>query len=171
VLRSISHLKGEIMFKTKRFTFFFIALVTLFLVIAAGVIPSPTFVLAKEHRLVGSWQIIDPGSGTFIGLLTADGSGTTTVSSTVSTPAAFVSTAHGVWEKTGQTYSITTRAFLYDAAGNLIFTRKVRSNVQLSQDGQTYTSDVVIDVMQLDGTVIQTLTLTADGIRITPEPL
>jgi len=158
------------MFKSKRFISMFIALVALLLVVATNVTANP-IALAQEHRLVGSWQIIDPDTGAFIGLLTADNSGTTTVSSTVSDPAAFVSTAHGVWKKTGQTYSITNRAFLYDAAGNLIFTRKVRSTVKLSQDGQSYTSEVVIEVMQLDGTVIQTLTLAADGKRITPEPL
>lgn len=159
------------MFKTNRLLSVLVAAVVLLLVIAANVTSNPLTVVAQEHRLVGSWQIIDPSSGAFVGLMTADGSGTITVSSTVSAPAAVVSTAHGVWRKTGQTYSITTRAFLYDAAGNLRFTRKVRSTVKLSQDGQSYTSDVVIDVMQLDGTIIQTLAFAADGKRMIPEPL
>lgn len=159
------------MFKTKRSTSVLIALVALLLVITADLTNSPTSAAAKGHQLVGSWQLIDPSSGAFIGLMTADNSGTTIVSSTVSAPADFVSTAHGVWKKTGQTYSITNRAFLYDAAGNLLFTRKVRSSVDLSQDGQSFTSDVVIDVMQPDGTIIQTLTLEADGRRISPESL
>ena len=159
------------MFKINRFSFASMVLAVLLLLTATNVVINSESALAQDHQLVGSWQLIDPASGAFIGLLTADGSGTTIVSSTVSAPAAFVSTAHGVWKKTGKTYSITNRAFLYDAEGNLLFTRKVRSNVKLSRDGQSFTSDVVIDVMQLDGTVIQTLELTADGRRITPDPL
>jgi hypothetical protein len=119
------------------------------------------------NAFVGGWQLTDDTSGNIF-LLTASQAGVYTVSF----PNAANSEGHGVWRRANapRTYRTTDISFIYDASGNVILTQKVRARAVLSIDGDSLTANLVIDVINLNGSVVNTITTTATGVRMTVEP-
>lgn len=125
----------------------------------------PISAQASAFTLVGSWHIVDDNSGALF--LSSFNAGRTY---TVAQPSNGTSEAHGVWKSIGiGSYKTTDFAFIYDANGNITHRQKVRAKILLGANGQSLKARLIIDILQLDGTIVQTINTTATGKRINVE--
>lgn len=65
------------------------------------------------------------------------------------------------------TYLLKHPSWTFDDAGNLNGTAIIRETVTLSDDGMTYKGTFTIDILSLNGTLLQHLNGTLTGVRIT----
>ena len=121
--------------------------------------------LAGGPQLAGAWEAVASfdGGGAAPFLATFDKDGTWTSSGASSS----ASTAHGAWEKSGpRSYSTKSVIFFYDANGNLSLRGESRSEIEVSQDGNSYSGTFEATITLLDGTVVATNSGTEAGSRI-----
>ena len=64
---------------------------------------------------------------------------------------------------------MTDIAFIYHANGNVANKQKVRAETVVSADGQSITATLLIEIIALDGTIVETINTTATGTRINVE--
>lgn len=122
--------------------------------------------LAMNRTLVGSWDAVATfdggGEAPFLASFNRGGTWTSSGSSAGS------STAHGAWERTGpRQYSTKSKIFFYDANGDLSAIGESQSEIELSQDGTSYTGTFEATVSLPDGTVVATNSGTESATRIT----
>jgi hypothetical protein len=116
---------------------------------------------SSANALVGSWQlnvnrgpVLPPVKG--LTTYTSGGSLIGTANTVVRGP------AHGTWERvSGRLYADTHIFFRFDASGTFIGTQKIKENVQLSQDGDSYTAVAISDLFDPNGNLV------AGGLRAT----
>ena len=114
---------------------------------------------AKAKGLTGTWRVSIPtsdgGLPPFNAYQTFSDDGTfTEVSDLLTTQTE--SPAHGVWSGRKSDYQLTFELFVFDPetkqpAGRV----RVRNNITLSADGDSFTSDSVVDFITPDGMVIE----------------
>lgn len=114
---------------------------------------------AKAKGLTGTWRVSIPtsagGNPPFNAYQTFSDDGTfTEVSDLLTTQTE--SPAHGVWSGRKSDYQLTFELFVFDPetkqpAGRV----RVRNNITLSADGNSFTSDSVVDFITPDGMVIE----------------
>lgn len=114
---------------------------------------------AKAKGLTGTWRVAIPtsdgGLPPFNAYQTFSDDGTfTEVSDLLTTQTE--SPAHGVWSGRKSDYQLTFELFVFDPetkqpAGRV----RVRNNITLSADGDSFTSDSVVDFITPDGMVIE----------------
>lgn len=113
----------------------------------------------KAKGLTGTWRVAIPtsdgGLPPFNAYQTFSDDGTfTEVSDLLTTQTE--SPAHGVWSGRKSAYQLTFELFVFDPetkqpAGRV----RVRNNITLSTDGDSFTSDSVVDFITPDGMVIE----------------
>jgi hypothetical protein len=151
-----------------------VAIIALIALIAAGaslVYAQPSLMGTDRdaHSLAGSWIITvipDPQTGAppFVNYaaMTKDGM----IINSNETGHASI----GVWTRTaGNQFAATFMG--YDASGEEIIQYKVRSTIELSQDGEEFTGPFVTDLFDADGNLFFTVTGTVQATRIHVEPL
>jgi hypothetical protein len=174
--RSIPGVKEVSMIRTK-----FSRLGVIGLSLAMALVVGETIEVATQgtpnggKTLVGAWSnVVTPTSPNppFVGLGTFSSDGTLTNISSLSLGTNYESPGHGLWVKTGtNTYAITFFTIASNAAGQHIFTFKVRSSVHLSVSGDEFTGDFQVDVYDASGVFLGSDTGTVTGTRIKVEPL
>ncbi len=116
-------------------------------------------VSAKAKGLTGTWRVAIPtsdgGLPPFNAYQTFSDDGTfTEVSDLLTTQTE--SPAHGVWSGKKSDYQLTFELFVFDPETKLPAGRvRVRNNITLSADGDSFTSDSVVDFITPDGMVIE----------------
>lgn len=129
---------------------------------------------SSANQLAGSWRLtvdrgpaLPPVKG--LTTYTSDGTLIGTANNVVRGP------AHGAWEHvSGRTYADTHIFFRFDATGTFLGSQKVRENVQLSQDGDSYTAVAISDQFDPSGNVTASglrATITASRIQVEPLPV
>jgi hypothetical protein len=124
---------------------------------------------SSANELVGSWQlnvnrgpVLPPVRG--LTTYTRGGSLIGTANTVVRGP------AHGTWEHvSGRLYADTHIFFRFDASGTSIGTQKIKENVQLSQDGDSYTAVAISDLFDPNGNLVTgglRATITATRIKV-----
>jgi len=158
------------MFSGKRVFRLFLAMI-----LAAGFV-SPVFADSDSDsdsdsdfrgaKVVGSWEALStldtgeqaPGLFTFNRDRTWMSSGDN----------AFFSNGHGAWKKAGpRRFTATNKAFVLAETGgvSLVFTN--RTELEVARNAQSFTATFETEVSLPDGTVVDTVTGTATGVRIT----
>ena len=118
----------------------------------------------NANRLVGTWKATfnDDDTLQIVSTFHRDGTYINTSSSNLFT------NAQGVWEKVGpRTYVERSRSFQVGADGAILFILDNREVIELSQDGQSYTSQVETEVREPDGDLLFTVTGTTAATRMT----
>jgi hypothetical protein len=111
----------------------------------------------NANQLVGSWiATVDRGPSlpTLQSLVTySDGN---TIIENANAGATVRSPAHGAWERIGgRTYGTTTEFFRYDpVSGAYAGTVKIRSTLELAQDGQSFTGVAVAELRDPAGNLL-----------------
>jgi len=117
-----------------------------------------------DESIVGSWELTEE-TGTLFLLSVNKGSTYTVVPENND-----ISVATGAWESTGgDVFNMTDIAFIYHANGNVVNKQKVRAEAVVSVDGQSITATLLIEIIALDGTIVETINTTATGARINVE--
>ena len=77
------------------------------------------------------------------------------------------SPGHGVWEHEHgwQDYSFTFTFYRYDASGVFIGSQKVTATLELGASGDEFTTQSVVQVLDVNGNVIATFCARAAGTR------
>ncbi len=65
-------------------------------------------------------------------------------------------------------YDLAFQFFTFNADGSFSGSRKVRSKIVLAPGGDSYTSDITIEVVAPDGNVVGSGCATAEGTRARP---
>ena len=82
------------------------------------------------------------------------------------------SSGHGAWLQTGQgRFAVTFQVLLFEEDAPAPLSATIRANATLDSTGNGLTAPFRGEVMLPDGTVVQSLTGTAQGTRIMVEPL
>jgi hypothetical protein len=126
---------------------------------------------------VGSWsvEVSIPGQGGYAGLATYMADGTTIHSRTLAQPTQqggilLISPAHGVWEASSDREIGTTFVGLNtDDQGNFLGSASISGTQRLSPDGQSYTGEYVVTIMDPTGAVVASIPGTAAAVRINVE--
>jgi hypothetical protein len=72
----------------------------------------------------------------------------------------------GVWRHTqGQNYTAVTEAFVFSAAGALIQTHRLSRTIQVSNDGDSFTDQIALQIFDAAGNPIATGCGTTVAIR------
>ena len=120
-------------------------------------------------ELEGSWEVsvIPNGGNPIVDLATfSPGGGLVN-----SDPDPSLSTGHGTWLKTGShRYAITFVHFLRDRQGSPLGTVKVRAEVTLDQQTDTFSGPFRTDVF-VGGTLVQSICGIVEAKRISVEPV
>ena len=130
-----------------------------------------------ESSFVGSWkvEVSIPGQGGYSGLATYMADGTTIHSRTLAQAAQrgtvmLISPAHGVWQASGERESrITFVGLNADDHGTFLGSATISGTQRLSADGQSYTGEYLVTVMDPSGAVVAAIPGTATAERITVE--
>ena len=128
---------------------------------------------------VGSWrvEVSIPGQGGYAGLATYMADGTTIHSRSLAQQGPqgailLISPAHGVWEAAGDYEIRTTFVGLNtDDQGNFLGSARISGTQRLSADGQSYTGEYVVTIMDPAGAVMASIPGTATAVRINVEPV
>ena len=77
------------------------------------------------------------------------------------------SPGHGVWQRTHgwRDYSYTFTFYRYDASGVFIGSQKVTSALELGASGDEFTTNAVVQILDVNGNVIATFCASAAGTR------
>ncbi|MEM7586022.1 MAG: hypothetical protein AAF560_21710 [Acidobacteriota bacterium] len=119
-------------------------------------------------RFVGSWDSLSvtQDNENISNLLTINIDGTAIFTS----PTSFQSTSHGAWKRVGpRRINSTTFGYIYNDAGFLTAVQKVKTDVTVSRDGQSFSGDFSSEISLLDGTVVESESGTTSGQRIVVE--
>ena len=82
-------------------------------------------------------------------------------------PPSVFSSCHGVWIHLRQrTFAYTSRALISDLSGNLVGYLKVRGIYTVSESGDRYSGDSFAEVVDTDGNVLFSVSVTNTGERI-----
>ena len=126
---------------------------------------------SEGRKLVGTWRIqvtlrnCQTGAGirAFPALLTFAEGGTLTGTSTVSPPSSR-SGDFGVWSRTGHSsYRAVDEAFIFNPLGVWVSTQRLTQDIQLSHDGESFTSNAHTEFFDTLGNVTSTGCATAVG--------
>jgi hypothetical protein len=133
----------------------------------------------KKKALVGSWLetvTFPPESGRpplkSLGTFHDDGTMVCSDQGAVTTtePPSVFSSCHGVWTHLEQrTFAYTSRELISDLSGNLLGYLKVRGVYTVSESGDEYTGTSFAEVVDTDGNVLFSVSVTNAGERITLE--
>lgn len=83
-----------------------------------------------------------------------------------------VTPAQGVWTPTGTLeFAATWTQFRYDQQGHLAGSAKVRARLRLNEAEDQYTQEVVADLLDVNGNVIETRPSTRAFTRMQVEPI
>lgn len=129
--------------------------------VLACVLATPAMA-SSPNSIVGSWTASVDTLG-ISGLFTFNQDGTTTASATNQS----FSGSHGVWTKTGsRQYFVKQVSFVYGATGVAESIWESEFEFNISASGDSATSEIVVTIKQLDGTVISTFSGTGTAERI-----
>lgn len=129
-----------------------------------------------EKSLQGSWtaqlqrrncQTGDPAGLPGYGLITFAAGGTLTETAAGAVAGGFRGPGHGVWERRGaREYTATFVIQLLNPDGSFAAWLKSMQLIELSEDGDQFTSTVSVEVTNAQGTVLGTGCATTVGTRI-----
>jgi hypothetical protein len=127
----------------------------------------------NTRKLEGSWNhtgtrlncSTGAAIGTFSAMFTFNRGGTFWESGTQISPA-LRSPSHGVWSYNGgRSYTTTFQFFRFNPDGTLAGRQIIRQQVELSQDGNSYTTTATAQVLDVNGTVIANNCSSGTGTR------
>ncbi|MDQ3323180.1 MAG: hypothetical protein M3525_12235 [Acidobacteriota bacterium] len=141
--------------------------------------------LEQSRGIVGAWRTVVtprncqtglPVAPASRGLLTFNEGGTLAEYNSPGPNPALRSPGHGVWEQRsggGRIYSSVFRNYSsvfvinrYDASGVFISSQKIRTALELSADGNGFTTNAAIEIFDANDNLIGTGCATAVGTRI-----
>jgi hypothetical protein len=130
----------------------------------------------NKKALVGSWietVTFPPESGRppikSLGSFHADGTMVCSDQGAVSSapPPSVFTSCHGVWTHLEQrTFAYTSRELISDLSGNLVGYLKVRGVYTISESGDEYTGSSFAEIVDTDGNVLFSVSVTNTGERI-----
>jgi hypothetical protein len=119
-----------------------------------------------DVSIVGSWELTEETTGAIYLLSVNKGS-----TYTVAQPYNNMSIGTGAWLiSASDVYNMTDIAFIYDDDGNIVNKQKVRAETVVSADRQSFTATLLVEIIALNGEIINTLNTTATATRINVEP-
>ena len=127
----------------------------------------------NTRKLEGSWNhtgtrlncTTGASMGTFAAMFTFNRGGTFWESGTQISPA-LRSPSHGVWSYDGgRGYTTSFQFFRFNADGTLAGRQIIRQQLELSQDGNSYTTTATALVLDVNGTVIANNCSSGTGTR------
>ena len=136
-----------------------------------------------DHPLVGSWNVVVSGVAgqpPAPALATYAADGTVLQSNRAVQPAPegaassliFNSAGHGAWTPTGDRTAVATIAILRSGDdGMLLGTLTAHADIEVAEDGNSYTAESTITMTNPEGDVVQTFPITIEATRITAEPM
>ncbi len=135
---------------------------TLFALTVLFALP-PVAAADDNERLVGTWECLQD-TGDLL-LLTFNKGGTLTVGG-----APGKSENHGVWKRAGAaTFDSTDLSFLYNEQREIAVKLQVQARITVS--GDTFTADILVTFLDLDGTTIDAFDASASCSRLKVLPL
>jgi hypothetical protein len=129
--------------------------------------------LENNRKLEGSWNhtgtrlncTTGAALGTFVAMFTFNQGGTFWESGTQIGPA-LRSPSHGVWShESKRLYNTSFQFFRFNADGTLAGRQIIRQQIELSQDGNTYTATATAQVLDANGNVIANNCSSGTGTR------
>jgi hypothetical protein len=173
--------EGEEMTTTKRLSFALVAAALMFIFIAG--LNSQSGVRAggeSAPQLEGSWVddvtiTSGPSAGATLKNLStySRGGGLVTLPAGGIPPPLHSSSGHGTWiHKGGREFAYTVWFFIYDPAGQHVFTLKINQAITMSESGDEYNANSTFDIFDPAGNLIPGFTGcgTVRGKRIKVEP-
>jgi len=127
----------------------------------------------NTRKLEGSWNhtgtrlncATGASLGTFSAMFTFNRGGTFWESGTQISPA-LRSPSHGVWSYEGnRNYATSFQFFRFNTDGTLAGRQIIRQQVELSQDGNSYTATATAQVLDVNGTVLANNCSSGTGTR------
>jgi hypothetical protein len=118
--------------------------------------------------IVGLWKVVFNSGGTVVDQAfdAWHADGTETLVDTP--PPSSGNVCIGVWAETGiLTYKLNHPSWTFDEKGNLTGTATIKETISLDANGNTFIGAFSVDVADLNGKVLQHLTGTVSGQRIT----
>ena len=124
-------------------------------------------------KLVGSWNhtgtrlncTTGAAIGTFAAMLTYNRGGTFWEAGTQISPA-LRSTSHGVWSyESNGSYTTAFQFFRFNADGTLAGRQIIRQQLELSPDGNSYTTTATAQVLDVNGNVLANNCSSGTGTR------
>ena len=122
-------------------------------------------------QLVGTWLATitlnpaPPGDPPSFPAMRTFQRGGVAMETSASTP--YRSPSHGVWERLGDhSYAATFSFFRFNSQGQYVGTARVKLNLELEQDGDTYTGSAVFEIFNPSGALIVTGNTTEEGQRL-----
>ena len=119
----------------------------------------------SDNGLAGTWRLLvtvrdcntgQPLRPTFPGLFAVAKGGTATIITGGQLPSLFTPQL-GVWRHTqGHNYTAVTEAFVFSAAGALIQTNRYTRAIQVSNDGDSFTDQIALQIFDTAGNQIAT---------------
>lgn len=131
--------------------------------------------MPNKKALVGSWRetVMFPpefGRPPLKSLSSYHGDGTmscTDQGNVTTDPAMVFSACHGVWTHVhGRTFAYTAFELVSDLSGNLVGFLKFRGTYTVSTSGAEYEGTTVAQILDTDGNVLTSVTVTNQGQRI-----
>jgi hypothetical protein len=132
----------------------------------------------KKNALVGSWLETvtfptESGRPPLKSLGTFHDDGTMVCSdqgAVTTAPPSVFSSCHGAWTHLeNRTFAYTSRELISDLSGNLFGYLKVRGVYTVSDSGDEYTGASFAEIVDVDGNVLFSVSVTNAGERIKPE--
>ena len=126
-----------------------------------------------DKKLEGSWNhagtridcVTGQPIGTFVSMFTFSRGGTFWEAGT-QIPPSLRSPSHGVWSHdSGRLYTTAFQFFRFNADGTLAGRLIVRQQIEVSDDGESYTATSTSQVLDINGNVIATNCATGIGTR------
>ncbi len=155
--------------------------IALALMLAVAIVPMMVFGQNKADKqtiassqdeqgndLVGVWEAVDvpaendcitglplPGTPIIRVLNTFNQGGTMYVEDTIPFEGPYRSTGGGIWKRTsGRNYTYVNLHYSFDPDKTFLFTVKLKSNLTLSRDGNSFTENGTFQVVEPNGNVI-----------------
>ena len=130
--------------------------------VLACVLAATPAMASSSKSIVGSWTASVDTLG-ISGLFTFNQEGTMTASATNQS----FSGSHGVWSKTGsRRYFVKQISFVFGATGVAESIWESEFEFNIDSSGDSATTEIVVTIKQLDGTVISTFSGTGTAERI-----
>ena len=119
------------------------------------------------HPLVGTWIVLDERDTTAAPSMTI-----LTSIGIVFDASAAGRVGAGSWEATGPRSGAATFVYVFEGqTGDLSATAVIRAAIEVNDAGDTFTADYSYTSVAPDGTVVDSLTSTARGVRVSVEPV
>lgn len=132
---------------------------SLVVVVAVGLAGLVAQADGGSGQLVGAWDAVTDDGSSFLLSFHHDHT------FNGSQPLANVSVSHGAWKQVGGEYLAHAEALVYGSGGTV--EARQEADAVLNVDGSTMTAEVTLAIYDLNGGLLQSITQSATGTRIT----